>query len=79
MPVCLSHSLRTQGTLHLPNGTFPVEVILVTKLLFQVVTQSRHPLTSLVWSKYRPKVKQNNLKCLVNILSCQRLVGVVTL
>ena len=51
----------------------------MTKLLFQVVTQSRHPLTSLVWSKYRPKVKQNNLKkCLVNIFSCQQLVGVVT-
>ena len=62
VPVCLSHGLRTQGTLHLPSGTFPV--ILVTKLLFQVVTQSRHPLTSLVWSKYRPKVKQNNLNVL---------------
>ena len=43
-------------------SNFSCQVILVTKLLFQVDTQSRHPLTSLVWSKYRPKVKQNNLK-----------------
>ena len=26
VPVCLSHSLRTQGTLHLPSGTFPVKL-----------------------------------------------------
>ena len=29
------------------------------------------PLTSLVWSKYRPKVKQNSLKCSVNVFSCK--------
>ena len=50
----------------------------MTELLCKVVTQSRHPLTSLVWSQYRPKLKQNNLKCPVNIFPCQRLVGVVT-
>ena len=35
VPICLSHSLETQGTLYLPGGTFPVKLFLWLNCCFK--------------------------------------------